>query len=298
RAAVSSCRSAATRRAASDARRASRPSTRTCRRRTSASSSRSDAHRALRAGRPSPVPSAVEAGMDPLVWNAVSRSIFGRLPPAKIERLLAHAEVEDIPAGTTTYRATGEPRAILIVSGLYRTYVVGPDGRQVTIRYAREGDVLGMAATATSGPTPVHAQALVATKRLRLDLTVVRALAHEDSDIAWLIIEDLAASLYAAWRDVAAATFGSVQQRVARHLLEIAAQEQNRETPVLIARVSQRELANLVGSVREVVARALREFRDEGVVNVTKDGIVITDPGALAAHAWPRATKGATPHGR
>jgi len=82
--------------------------------------------------------------------------------------------------------------------------------------------------------------------------------------------------------------FATVPQRVARHLLEIAAREQEAEGGTLVARVSQQELADLAGSVREVVARALRELRDEGIVRVSRSGISVLDASALAAHAWPR----------
>jgi CRP/FNR family transcriptional regulator len=56
----------------------------------------------------------------------------------------------------------------------------------------------------------------------------------------------------------------------------------------LVAHVSQQELADLVGSVREVVARALRDLRDERVVRVSRSGIEVIDPSLLATRAWPR----------
>jgi len=47
-------------------------------------------------------------------------------------------------------------------------------------------------------------------------------------------------------------------------------------------------LADLAGSVREVVARALRELRDADIVRVDRSGITVLDAAALAARAWPR----------
>jgi len=76
--------------------------------------------------------------------------------------------------------------------------------------------------------------------------------------------------------------FGSVRQRVAAHLLDLASDRQ-RPRDRLVARVSQQELADAAGSVREVVARALRDLRVAGIVATAADSIVILDPARLYA---------------
>ena len=56
--------------------------------------------------------------------------------------------------------------------------------------------------------------------------------------------------------------FAPVRQRVARHLLDLASERQHGAT--LFAPISQQQLAEAVGSVREVVVRVLRDLRAEG----------------------------------
>lgn len=224
---------------------------------------------------------------DAAVRAAIDRSFLSRVPAPAVDQLLAGATLETVPAGATTYRAGGEPRVTLVVSGLVRTFLVGPDGRQVTIRYARVGDVLGII-TALGGPAPLHAQAVTDAQRLRIDRDMLRELARADTAVAWPLIEELTHTVHGLWQEISATAFATVPQRVARHLLETAAREQEAEGGTLVARVSQQELADLAGSVREVVARALRELRDEGVVRVSRSGITILDATALATRAWPR----------
>jgi len=79
------------------------------------------------------------------VEEALARSFLGRLPPEVVGRLRAEGERADYPAGTTIYRAGSAPRAMLVVRGLFRVYMTSPEGRQVTVRYARAADVLGIA---------------------------------------------------------------------------------------------------------------------------------------------------------
>jgi CRP/FNR family transcriptional regulator len=224
--------------------------------------------------------------MEPAVRAALDRSFLAQLPAPALERLLAGAVLEAVNAGTTTYRAGGEPRPSLVVSGLFRSYFAGPDGRQVTVRYAREGDVLGVVAAA-GGPSPLHVQALTDSQRLLLDIETLRELARHDAQVAWVLVGALTNTVHALWHELAATAFASVPQRVARHLLEISAREQEADGGDLVAHVSQQELADLVGSVREVVARALRELRDEGIVRVSRSGIVVLEPTLLASRAWP-----------
>ena len=47
--------------------------------------------------------------------------------------------------------------------------------------------------------------------------------------------------------------------------------------------VSQQELADAAGSVREVEARSLRDLRVAGIVATTADSVVILDPARLHA---------------
>jgi CRP/FNR family transcriptional regulator len=67
------------------------------------------------------------------------------------------------------------------------------------------------------------------------------------------------------------------------------ASEQQRG-PTLVARLSQQELADAVGSVREVVARVLGKLRDDGLLRTGDGEVELLDPERLAGEA-PLATK-------
>src|SRR5581483_8985780 len=148
------------------------------------------------------------------------------------------------------------------------------------------GDVLGVAG-AQGGPAPLHVQAITDARRVQFDVDTLRELARNDAAVAWVLMGELTRTVHALWHEIAATAFATVPQRVARHLLEIAAREQEAEGGALVANVSQQELADLAGTVREVVARALRELRDERIVRVRRSGITVLDPAALASRAWP-----------
>ncbi len=225
--------------------------------------------------------------MDPDVAEALAKSFLGRLPSEVVDPLLEDQVRLDYPAGTTIYRG-GEPaRAILVVSGLIRIYVASRRGRQVTIRYGRPTDVLGTALI-IGGPLNAHAQTLSPTSVLQIDARRLEDAARRDARLAYAMAEQVSDRLDEAIEQIAINTFGSVMQRVASQLLELASTQQRPEAP-LVAEVSQQELADAIGSVREVVARALRGLGAAGIVATSKDHIEILDP--IRLHEESRSSR-------
>jgi CRP/FNR family transcriptional regulator len=221
------------------------------------------------------------------VDEALARSFLAQLPAELTVRLRAEGERADYPAGTTVYRAGADPQAALVVRGLIRVYLSSPGGRQVTVRYARPGDVLGIAVL-VGGPGNFGVQAAEPSSVFRISARTLLAAAQRDARVSWAIAEELNRRLFEVLEQTAVNAFGSVRQRVAAHLLDLASDRQ-RPRGRLVAHVSQQELADAVGSVREVVARALRDLRVAGIVATGPDSVVILDPDRLYAESGARA---------
>jgi len=221
---------------------------------------------------------------DQEVLDAVAGSFLAKLPPKVVEELLAEGERSDYPEGTTVYRAGSAPRAALVVYGLIRVYLTSPEGRQVTVRYARDSDVLGIAVV-VGGPVNVGVQTLAPSTLFSINSRKLTELARKDPRAAWAVAEELNRRLYDTLQQTAINTFGSVKQRVATHLLDLAS-DQQRPQGRLVAIVSQQELADAVGSVREVVARVLRNLRLAGIVATSPDSVLILDPARLHEESW------------
>jgi CRP/FNR family transcriptional regulator len=221
------------------------------------------------------------------VADAWAGSFLAKLPSDLVDTLLEVGERTDYPAGSTVYREGAYPRTFLVVSGLLRVYLTSPEGRQVTVRYARSRDVLGIAVL-VGGPADVAVCTLAESSMFRIDLRTLTNAAHRDARVAWALAEELNRRLYDILQQTAINTFGSVRQRVAVHLLDLASAEQRRQG-LLVARVSQQELADAVGSVREVVARVLRGFRLDRLIATSADRIQILDAAGLHDQSWQGA---------
>ena len=103
------------------------------------------------------------------VDDALARSFLAGLPPELVVRLRAEGERVDYPVGTIAYRAGDDPQAPgLVVRGLVRVFLSSSGGRQVTVRYARPGDVLGIAVL-VGGPTKTSVQMVEPSSVFRIE---------------------------------------------------------------------------------------------------------------------------------
>lgn len=222
-------------------------------------------------------------GFEARTRQGPGNGFLARLPPRAAEALLGEALRLDLPPGAVVYRDDEAPRVIVVVSGVLRLFMGDLDGREVTVLYAHPGDVLGLALT-LGGPAPVSIEAVSAASVLALRVDSVRAMVAADPVVARVCAEELSHQLFRAFDEVAAHAFRTVHQRVARHLLDLATPDEGQ----LVARVSQQEVADAVGSIREVVARALHDLREMGLIGTSRDRIVLLDPLRLSEEASGR----------
>jgi CRP/FNR family transcriptional regulator len=128
-----------------------------------------------------------------------------------------------------------------------------------------------------------------------LRATTLRAMLESDAGVARACAAELARQVQDLLIDVAEQAFLSVRQRLARELLVLAARGPGRD---LVVTASQQELADAIGSVREVVARTLHALQEDGLVRVGRGGIELLDPMRLTDELGTRAAAGIAQVGR
>lgn len=225
--------------------------------------------------------------MEDRLRAAVAASHLRGLPDELLRELLADAQRVRVPAGQALHRAGEDRRHVeLVLGGLVRVYASAPDGRMLTMRYCRAGALMGVLSLYTEAfVMPATTQAVTDAELLAIRPAVVRRLADRDVGMARALLLELSerASTFAA--EIGQSAFSTVRQRVVRHLLDLAADRQR--DPVLVARITQQDLADAVGTVREVVVRTLRELRHDRLVETGRAGIVISEPERLLAEVYP-----------
>jgi len=101
-------------------------------------------------------------------------------------------------------------------------------------------------------------------------------------DVSVAMSRHLAMRVRDAYRLIAVRSLGNIRERMAYDLLDRAAQSQ-----LVVGRLeviaTQGDLADSIGSSREVMSRALRDLRAEGIVETAPGVIRVLDPARLAA---------------
>jgi CRP-like cAMP-binding protein len=82
--------------------------------------------------------------------------------------------------------------------------------------------------------------------------------------------------------DLSDQAFMSIRQRLVRQLLLLATPGPGQ---YLVVRAAQQDLADAIGSVREVVTRNLHQLHVEGLIDTRRDEIILLDPERIAEDA-------------
>jgi CRP/FNR family cyclic AMP-dependent transcriptional regulator len=209
------------------------------------------------------------------------------LPPDAVDELAASARPMTYRAGETIMGERGRWSPAVIAGGLVRLSIRSRDGREATLRLIGRGVWVGLVAMFDPSYTnDLHERSMVAVEPSSLIFldpgSVVRMCQRYPAFTLHLLrgtVEWGGALVDAAGQFA----FMSVRQRVAGQLLGIAVPDTDGR---LVASATQQQLANAVGSVREVVARTLHELRADGLVDVSRAKVVLLDRSGLARDAF------------
>jgi CRP/FNR family cyclic AMP-dependent transcriptional regulator len=205
------------------------------------------------------------------------------LPEPMYTELVEGSRTLRVRAGEPLFDGRDAPRTGLLTDGVARAYLTATDGRQFTIRYVRPGSIIGAAWSLAPERATVRVEALTDCELLELDVDTLRHLTRTRVEVACVLLGELNRRLYDLHTTLAASAFGTMRERIARHLLDLSAREAR--TGSLVVAITQQQLADSVGTVREVAARVLSDLRRKGMISTTKGRIEVVDARRLASVA-------------
>ena len=171
---------------------------------------------------------------------------------------------------------------VLVISGSARTYLLSPEGREITLFRLKSGDpcVLSASCVIRRIKVETHMVAEEDTTLLVMNAEAFLKLTEQNIFVRCFLYECATESFSSVVGTMESILFSSFDERLASFLIS----EYDRGKSAQI-RMTQSEIAKQVNSAREVVARMLKQFSDEGLVKVSRGAVSITDPEGLRAIA-------------
>lgn len=178
----------------------------------------------------------------------------------------------------------GEPCAglYLIRTGSVKLFKLSPKGRELILRVIEEDTAFNEVPVFDGGPNVVNVAALEDCEIWRIDTFAFHRLMNENPELAQAVILALSSNLRKMVSMVEELSFHQVTNRLARLIVQLSAVQLEGQTN---PRLTQDQMAARLGTVREVVARSLRELERSGAIRVQRRQIRVLNPDMLAAWA-------------
>lgn len=212
--------------------------------------------------------------MESLTWLQIFPDLLSLEPKAK-ELLAKHSRIAEAPIGTIGY-SEGMPcnAYVMRLAGKSRVYKLSASGREILLYRVAAGETCVLTTTCLLGGSDYPASTIV-EEPIR-DVVVPAHIFHqlmiESAIFRRFVMENygaLISDLIVLLDEVA---FLNLDARLAKILLD--------EPGASIKRTHQ-QLADELGSAREVVSRQLKRFENKGLVSLGRGYIEILDREAL-----------------
>ncbi len=205
------------------------------------------------------------------------------IPNAALQKLVGSAVRRSHSAGAILF-VEGDPVVgfYLIESGAVKISRVSQDGREHILLILRAGDSFNEVAALDGGPNPATATAQTDAVVYCILRGELRQTVAEYPALAWAMIESLARRARHLVGMVQDLSMRSVKGRLANLLLEQAQSNAADATPQML---TQEEMASRLGTVREMVGRALRNLANDGIIEFDRHRIVVLDVDRLRREA-------------
>ncbi len=215
-------------------------------------------------------------------------ALFGELTEPGLRALAERAIARHLARDEVLFIEGEEARGLfVIVSGSLRAIRDGLDGREQVIHVERAGATIAELPVFDDKSYPSTVIAEEPTVVLFIDKGDVRKLCLAHPQLALSALKLMAGRLRKCAELVETLSLREVDQRLARWLLSEAKSRGTRrnEQLELTLRLTHQQIASRVGSVREVISRALNRLQQNGLIKVDGRSITIPDEEALTAYA-------------
>jgi CRP-like cAMP-binding protein len=196
--------------------------------------------------------------------------LFAALSMEELSHVVAITKERHYERGDVIF-LEGDPEGALhyVRSGLVKVFKTSTAGREQILRLIAAGHTFNDVPALDGGPNPASAAAMEQSTIYIIQRAELRALITARPQVAAAVVQTLASALRHLVTLVEDLSLRHVTARVAKLLLEQPPEQQIQH------RLTQQEIAALVGTVREVVGRSLKELETAGSIEIRQGRVTV-----------------------
>lgn len=220
---------------------------------------------------------------DPWYWSKANW--FDGTQPVVRSAFLDLAERREYRRGTHLFRANDPANRIYFLErGMVKIYHLAPQGAVTIFWFCAPGDIFGAGGIAGSLEQSVYGQAVEQSVVYVVSRQDFERLLHEYPQLGVNALRLMAARLRLACDAVTDKMTQRTPARLARILLRLAKHwgEPTGEEIRFRVRITNQELANMMGACRQTVNRTLSEFAACGLIRFEGRTLIVRKANALA----------------
>lgn len=238
-------------------------------------------------------------------YRALATALLKRLSPrADVQGALAHwadtGQLMQVPRGGIVFRH-GDPCCglLLVVEGAVAVgRQLGGKAAHVCV-YLGPGELYGLVPVTDGGSQPHDMRAHEDSVLLTVPAPLVAATMRRLPSLTDALLLDLAGRSRALYERLIDTISRPLVCRLARRLHDLGARfgRPRPEGLILTLRLSQSDLAALLGAGRQQINTELKKLEQRGVISVSRTAVTIVDPSGLAEFALIEPPAAAARHG-
>lgn len=199
---------------------------------------------------------------------------LGHLSSEDLGQLLMNSQLLQLPPDTRVFDEQSPCSSFpLVLEGSIRVSKVAPSGREIVLYHVAPGGSCIVTSSCLLGQCDYNATGETETEvtLVALPRSTFESLMANDREFRRFVFHEFGERLARLMILVESIAFQRLDQRLAAWIMDNA--------PVV--RATHQQIADELGSVREMVSRLLGQFAERGWVHLGRERVRITDPSAL-----------------
>ena len=176
--------------------------------------------------------------------------------------------------------------AYVVLEGEVRLSINSADGKRLSLRIARKGDILGLPSAMSGVPYEVTAETLYPSKVALVGRNELLGFLSRHPEVYPMITDELSRQMALTCEQLRTlALSSSAPEKLARLLLDWSEADQVNGCCRVRFSLTHEEIGEFIGASRETVTRALSNFKHRRLVSFRGSMLEIPNRTALAAYA-------------